>query len=81
MTNPCIIRGGSGGGVLLDYWHEHTASFLLLFLEVRESPSNNFFWSETARPHLGLRQKITVNPNYLVVIFTVATPIKTKFRR
>ena len=30
--------------------------------------------SEIARPQIGLWQKIRVNPNYLVVFFTVATP-------
>ncbi len=47
----------------------------VLFLEVRESPSHCFFWSETARPLIELWQKIRVNPHYLVVSFTVATPI------
>ncbi len=28
MPNPCIIGGGSGGGVLLDYWHERTSLFV-----------------------------------------------------
>ncbi len=48
--------------------------FWVLFLEVRESPSHYFFWSETARPQIGLWQKIRVNPNFLVFFFTVATP-------
>jgi hypothetical protein len=48
--------------------------FWVLFLEVHESPSHYFFWRETARPQIGLWQKIRVNPNYLVVFFTVATP-------
>jgi hypothetical protein len=47
---------------------------LVLFLNARESPSHYCFWSETARPQIGLGQKIRVNPNYLVVFFTVATP-------
>jgi hypothetical protein len=33
-----------------------------------------FFLSETARPQIGLWQKIKVNRNYLVVFFTAATP-------
>jgi hypothetical protein len=47
---------------------------LVTFLEAGESPSHFFSLSETARPQIGFWQKIRVNPNYLVVFFTVVTP-------
>jgi hypothetical protein len=48
--------------------------FSVSFLEAWESPSHYFFRSETARPQIGLWQKIRGNPKYLVVFFTIATP-------
>jgi hypothetical protein len=46
---------------------------MVSFLEARESPSH-YFCSETARPQIGLWQKIRVNPNYLVV-FLLLSPL------
>jgi hypothetical protein len=76
MPNHCVIGGGSGGGVLLGYWHERTIRLLFLFLEAWESPSHYIFLSETARPKIRLWQKISVNPNYLVV-FLLLSPLLT----
>jgi hypothetical protein len=75
MPNCCIIRGGSGGGVLFDYWHERTSSFIGFVFGSAGKPLTLFFLSETARPQIGLGQKIGVNPNYLVSSFTVVTPM------
>jgi hypothetical protein len=47
---------------------------LVVFLEVWKSPSHYYFLSETARPQIGLWQKIRVNPNYLVV-FLLLSPL------
>ena len=74
MPNCCIIGGGSGGGVLLGYWHERTSLFVGYVMEAQESPSHYIFLGETARPQIGLWRKIRVNPNYLVVFFTGVTP-------
>jgi hypothetical protein len=65
MPNHCIIEGGSGGGVLLDYWHECTSSLFSFVFGSMGKPLI-FFLSETVRPQIGLWQKLRVNPNYLV---------------
>jgi hypothetical protein len=74
MLNRCVIGGGSGGGVLFDYWYERTSLFVGFIFGSVGNPSHNFVFSETARPQIGLWQKIRVNPNYLVSSFTVVTP-------
>jgi hypothetical protein len=74
MLNCCVIRGGSGGGVLLDYWHEHTSLFVGFIFGSAGKPLTLFF-SETARPQLGLWQKIRVIPNYLVVFLLLSSLI------
>jgi hypothetical protein len=74
MPNRCIIGGGSGGGVLLGYWHERTSLFVGYVMEAQESPSHYIFLGETARPQIRLWQKIRVNPNYLVV-FLLLSPL------
>ncbi len=43
MPNHCVIGGGSGGGVLLDYWHERTSSFVGLVFGSVEKPLTFFF--------------------------------------
>jgi hypothetical protein len=65
MPNCCIIGGGSGSGVLLDYWHERTTWFFGFVFGSAGHPLTLFFWSETARLQIGLWRKIRVNPNYL----------------
>jgi hypothetical protein len=76
MLNHCVIGGGSGGGVSLDYWHEHTSLYAGFGFGSARNPPTLFFGGETARPQIGMWQKIRVNPNYLVVFFTVVTPSK-----
>ncbi len=63
-------RGG-GGGVVINKIGRGVhlpclnlfSCFRVLFLEAREAPLKKKKRSEMARPQLGLRQKIRVNPN------------------
>jgi hypothetical protein len=43
MPNHCVIGGGSGGGVLLDYWHERTILFVGFVFGRAGKPLTFFF--------------------------------------
>jgi hypothetical protein len=76
MPNPCIIGGGSGGGVLLDYWHERTSLFVGFVFGSTGKPLTFIFFEWDSKTTNWVVAKIRVDPNYLVVFFAVVNPTK-----